>query len=216
MGKQSKVILSIIAIIVAGSLGYVSWSSRSTSNEQNITNQPLIQPEQQKNQELDSQGVEVITSNIDTSDWKIYRNEELEFEVKIPREGEVIENKSVRLFSEVGPIGDRIGIKLSDNKYGDPYWINIYRINVNSNISDPLEYFKAVHRGDLVLIKRVQTYYIGPDKFKFLEVQDGGFFKAYITITNNKYFEIDVWDSGLESLNKKAENIVSTFRFIQN
>ena len=90
MGKQSKVILSIIAIIVAGSLGYVSWSSRSTSNEQNITNQPLIQPEQQKNQELDSQGVEVITSDIDTSDWQIYEgssayNDSIKFTIKIPQ-----------------------------------------------------------------------------------------------------------------------------------
>ncbi len=84
MDKQSKAILSIIAIIVAGSLGYIFWSSRSASNEQNTTNQPAVQQEQQKDQEPDSQEVEVITPDVDTSDWVEYTNTALGYKVKLP------------------------------------------------------------------------------------------------------------------------------------
>ena len=92
MNKPTKTILILIVILIAGSLGYVFWSSRSTSNGQNITNQPLTQPEQQKNQEPDSQGVEVITPDVDTSDWVEYTNTALGYKVKLP--------PSLRVYSE--------------------------------------------------------------------------------------------------------------------
>ena len=94
MNKQTKAILILVVILIAGGLGYVFLSNRFASNEQNTTNQPLTQPEQQKNQESDSQEVEVITSNIDTSDWKIYRNEELGFEFRYPRQWKLKEIES--------------------------------------------------------------------------------------------------------------------------
>ncbi len=79
MSKKSAfflagIIIIIILIISAGVFYY-------TKNQNTALRQP-------NNKQKSSSDIEVITSDVDTSDWKTYRNEKLRFEFKYPKNWE--------------------------------------------------------------------------------------------------------------------------------
>jgi len=85
MKKQSTLILAIIVLVLIIAGAYWLWQN----------NKPQPQPYPHTNQ--NTQGIqepEVITSDIDTSDWQTYKNEELGFEFRYPKTWEYIVEES--------------------------------------------------------------------------------------------------------------------------
>ena len=152
---------------------------------------------------------------LDTSDWKVYRNEEYGFEVKYPKNWVNKNSESVRLFSEGGPIGNRSGFRAVEKTiYGNPFWVNIYYISNVKNIEE-LEYFDFVHSGDIVYYDDYDIIRIGPNQEKFFKIKEK--FGSYIAIKikDENYFQISYQDPKIDSLRDKADQIVSTFKFIE-
>ena len=82
MTKTVKILIIAIIIIIAG-LAVAFWPKQDQPSN---TNQPIaVEPD--NNQPATTTEPEIITSDIDTSDWKTYRNEEYGFEVKYPGGG---------------------------------------------------------------------------------------------------------------------------------
>src|SRR3989338_9241910 len=80
MTKQVKTILAIAIIIIIAILAIAFWPKQDQPSN---TNQPVtVEPDD--NQPATTTEPEIITSDIDTSDWQTYRNEGLNFELKLP------------------------------------------------------------------------------------------------------------------------------------
>lgn len=107
--NQKKVVIVILAALVLVVMGVFMWKMRSMSQSEQIT-QKIEQPEKIDEIEgiKDLIDGEYAFAPIDTSDWQTYRNEEIGFEVKIPKNWEMREiykedNKVTYLwFSEKG------------------------------------------------------------------------------------------------------------------
>jgi hypothetical protein len=153
-------------------------------------------------------------SEIDTSDWKIYRNEEFGFEMKYPRDWTNENRESVVLFSENGPIGNDFGFRATEkNIYGYPFSIHIFYIPNIKNVGE-LKYFDFAHKGEIISYD-YDIIKIGHAQEEFFKIKEKkGSFIAYIKINNQNYFEINYHDPKVDSLRSKTEQIISTFKFI--
>ena len=87
MTKQVKTILAIAIIIIIAILAIAFWPKQDQPSN---TNQPVITEPDDNQSATNPEPTatttepETITSDIDTSDWQTYRNEEYGFEVKYP------------------------------------------------------------------------------------------------------------------------------------
>src|SRR3989338_5475983 len=91
MTKQVKTILAIAIIIIIAILAIAFWPKQDQPSN---TNQPVITEPDDNQSATNPEPTatttepEIITSDIDTSDWQTYRNEEYGFEVKYPKNWE--------------------------------------------------------------------------------------------------------------------------------
>jgi len=157
-----------------------------------------------------------VTSTItgDMNEFINFRDDKLGFELKFPVYCATDTYETEHLYSEGGPAGSYFGVRLGLNKYHDPYWLSVFKIDSISAATTAIQYFDIAHAGDRVGVSETHDVEIGPNKEKFIEIKDKTFFRSFITIKNGTYYEIYAHDSGIESVNNLAEEVLDTFRFV--
>ncbi len=221
MFKKSLIIIILILILSGGILVYVSFLDREepVKPADNMLSNNTLEPDDNNGNNQNEDQADDVNNNdiseIDISDWKTYSNEEFGFEIKYPEDWTNEDSKSVILFSENGPIGNRFGFRaVEKNIYGDPFWVSIYHIPNIKNVEE-LEYFDFVHSGDKVYYDNYDIVKIGPAREEFFKVKEkSGSFTAYIKIRNKNYFQISYHNPEIDSLYNETEQIISTFKFI--
>ncbi|MEW6610398.1 MAG: hypothetical protein AB1352_02085 [Patescibacteria group bacterium] len=98
MTRKQLTTLILVLILVAAGATALMWSIKKPQSPNQLVAEnggkptaPESQP--QNNGTKPTPTPEVITSDIDTSDWKTYRNEELGFQIKYPNEWGIDEEK---------------------------------------------------------------------------------------------------------------------------
>ncbi len=89
--NQKKLIVGILVAIVLAVAGVFGWKEKNTSQPKQVT--------QSVEQSAKTDGIESVKdlidgeysfTPVDTSDWKIYKNEEVGFEIKIPKDWKLV------------------------------------------------------------------------------------------------------------------------------
>jgi hypothetical protein len=117
MQKKFIILALIVLIIVAG--GVIVWSKKMNQevSEKNVKEEVKI-------------AENTNTNNVDTSDWKTYRNEEFGFEVKYPQNFELSENNE---WSQLAPF---FQVMFSDKT--NPEKSFQVKVTLNKGMSEPL------------------------------------------------------------------------------
>ena len=163
-------------------------------------------------------------SEIDTSDWKSYRNEEFGFEVKYPEDWFIYdyyydgekhsENLYIQNFSRpkeggfsgIGGTGCQLGVWIENNKYSSiQEWIDVQK----DNISEDLE---------KVFIEEVQVGEMEGSEITFLGSFLGTGDSVIIILNNGIIYKIsESWqDVPQENCQSIFDKILSTFEFIKS
>ena len=135
MTKQVKTILAIAIIIIIAILAIAFWPKQDQPSN---TNQPVITEPDDNQSATNPEPTatttepETITSDIDTSDWQTYRNEEYGFEVKYPR-GWYVTKTEVDLIKSVF---------FHKEKTTEGALISVFVENIGDNDKDNIEVIK--------------------------------------------------------------------------
>jgi len=206
--SKKAIITIVIAVVILVVAGGVVWyltqeqgiSSKGQADEQQSgqlqvgDNQPVLDAESEINNQ---------PSEIDTSDWQTYRNEEYGFEVKYPggylvkaiKNGLYLKHPSYDLVPNSPAKGGAISIALSDQNIED-------HIKEIENIDPPLS--RVISKKEYTLdgeqgIEVVSNMPVGLD-----------YYDIFITHNNKKYL-ISYDDIGLQY----SKGILATFKFIK-
>jgi len=118
--SKKQLTITIIIIVILAATGGVVWYLKTQKQERVVQNEENQSP--QNEVDIDNIEAEVITTDVDTSDWLIYRNEKLGITVKHPknflfREGNKFEVDVIGCYLITSEEGD----KFCDNK-GNVYF----------------------------------------------------------------------------------------------
>lgn len=94
MQKRTIILATAILTLTILVSGIVVVKQQEKEVKRNIQEQQLTTSTNNLNERTGDEDVEVLTSDIDTSNWKTYRNDEYGFEFKYPEEWEVKEFKT--------------------------------------------------------------------------------------------------------------------------
>lgn len=206
--KSTIILVILVLLLVAGGVWYARGSAPQT---------PPIANDDGK-QVVDKTENELSGGEIDTSDWKTYRNDKYGFELKMPQKWEASEKYNIMLFSENGPIGDLVNLFSSEkNIYGSPFGVRIYRIP-NPEKKSLIDFFEYAHSGDRVPNPILEKVALGIDDLEFTllytESMSKDFFsKHFVKFINGNYFEIMYLNPGIIELNKQADEMLNTLKF---
>ncbi len=126
--KITIITIGAIALVVVGAAVYLGLSQAPTQEQQKQGGQGMRE-EQQPVATLP----EPTSPEIDTSDWKTYRNEKYGFEVRYPNDWQLspYSDEGEQIFFPIGGLDP-----YSPNARGDEYWITVVRIVAIAGVKD--------------------------------------------------------------------------------
>ena|SRR3989338_9294300 len=206
MTKQVKTILAIAIIIIIAILAIAFWPKQDQPSN---TNQPVITEPDDNQSATNPEPTatttepETITSDIDTSDWQTYRNEGLNFELKLPPNllvSEELNDKYNRLviFEDKDNKGNLFEIRLRSGK-------NV-SLEQYSYLDFPIDSRALLDGRGALIFKAPSGYCDGPGcTYPFI---------TYSIKNNDDFYNIVFYgDTQLSDIKK---GILSSFKFIKN
>jgi hypothetical protein len=177
--NKKTVIISILALfILAAGVGFWKWKKDEMKKQEELR----VQAEERKKEELVKQEQ---TGEIDTSNWKIYKNDKYGLEFKYPEDWNVIFGGAPDIGGEwiyLTPEKDTccnklrfdVGIFNSEKSPKDWY---------KDNIENPEGNINYKNAEDLV-INNNQAYYIKKEVDKYPNVNDSSYIDHFYIISN--------------------------------
>ncbi len=197
MKKQTTTIVSLLVLLLIILGGYWIWQVNQSKPNQDQNTQQNV--DQNTNQ---TQEPEVITSDIDTSDWLTYRNEELGFEFRHPANVTLVEESDDQIFQKklLFKFPDKEGyfwLSVKEN----PLHLNAVEIKDKFYKNDTYSYHYAEK---FISIDGIESYKQGR--------YDLGIIEYYSIPTSDKIFVFNFefnFDNSDKSISKKYSDLIN-------
>jgi hypothetical protein len=206
-------LISVVILIMTG-LGYAGWKFKG---KKEIKSEPILitLPTLEETDKPEEEKPEV--SEIDISDWKTYRNEEFEFEVKYP--------KNFRLYSPNEQFSSITSYDMFDLKYekGNMEGLKLQIIINQQKQTTVQKVFELLGQetefGESIFFKEKLENYVIFRNIKWHTDQKGilgGIFLPSHAIYDPTYGSLvvfNIWDPS-RKFNETINQILSTFKFL--
>ncbi len=194
-GFASIVLIGVFVALI-GLGGYFSWSKKLDKTE------PITSS----------------TSQVDTLNWKTYRNNEYRFEFQYPAGHELY--KSDFTYTKDGFEEHAVGFAIEDERYGEMDYEDTITFRVKAGIGSPEEFWETLNDNPYDERKRENLYEEGlaSGRLKkiifagqpgFVDTEWGPYNNIWVYGKNDTYFIMIEQQSNAEMLSQ----ILSTFKF---
>lgn len=197
--KKTTILIIILIILVAGFFSV--WKIQTTKKQKLLDEQKKEEEikkaeENEKEKEKQEEAEEISWEEVDTSDWKVYKNEDLGFEFKYPK-GWVIEKPTVDNFGAVVYLNSprneehKEDLKNDNRTFGEDYMYDItvsFYKNIEKEPENEMNNLNAKTIRELIDKNSVIT---DAKKIRFMdnkvawEMTWGGFSSYYVILIEN-------------------------------